>query len=662
MAGKKDISAGRAFVELYVKGGLLEKGLRSASARLQSWGKSAAMAGGAMTAAGAAILAPIAAAASSFAATGDDLHKMAARTGASVEALSELGFAMEQSGSDSAMLEKGLFGLSRAYFDLERGGAASKDAFGAIGVSLDQLASRNPEQQLELIADGLAGVEDVAKRGAIAQQLLGRAGRQMLPMLADGAEGMRKMRQEARDLGLTKTDEQAQLAADVTDAINRVRKAMGAAVFEIGGALAPAILEGLEAFKTIAVAAGKWVKENKQLVITLAGIGAGLVAAGTAVTVVGMALVGMGLALSAIATIVGAIGGAIGFVLSPLGLLVGGFAAAVAAWARFTESGQATVAAIRETFGQMLETGREAVAGIADALMAGDLALAGEIAIAGLRLMVMQGLLALSDLVGGQWGDTVASVGNSLLNGDVQGAWKAGIEGLSAAWKAFAAYVVDVMAKVAKSVVAIWSKAVGGLAKGMLTVASKDNLAGKIMSKILGVDVRAEMEKAKKLNAQLGISGDPLQDAFRSVDQQMDGMKDQADSYLDDMVLSFEEAAAEASKAAAAAAGPGSEALREALEAEAARFDELTAKAKAAGDKRRAELAAAAGIPDGEGGGAALAATTTAGSFSGAALGLLGGGGPVERMADDIRAARKLQERAEVHLDIIARKGGPRFA
>jgi len=100
------IRAGRAYVELFAKDGRLVKGLQRASARLKAFAAGVTNIGMKAMLAGAAVTAPLLASVKAFASMGDKLDKMANRTGASVEALSELAYAAEQTGAGIDIFEK----------------------------------------------------------------------------------------------------------------------------------------------------------------------------------------------------------------------------------------------------------------------------------------------------------------------------------------------------------------------------------------------------------------------------------------------------------------------------------------------------------------------------------------------------------------------------
>ena len=172
--------------------------------------------GMAMSAMGAAILAAGALSVKQFASMGDEVHKMALRTGFSTEALSELRHAAALSGASLAGVEKASRTLSGAILDAGYGLETYVRAFDQIGLSYENLAKLSPEQQFITVLEALADVDDEFERAAIATDLFGRAGTQLLPMLERGSEGLRDMRQETHDLGEVFDLEAAQKAASPT--------------------------------------------------------------------------------------------------------------------------------------------------------------------------------------------------------------------------------------------------------------------------------------------------------------------------------------------------------------------------------------------------------------------------------------------------------------
>src|SRR5688572_9810993 len=99
MADSKGIKAGEAFVELTTRDAALRKGLDAASARIKSFGASITGIGTKLFAVGAAGAAPFAPFVATFAEVGSGLKDISDRVGLTVEAVSELGFAAQMSGT-----------------------------------------------------------------------------------------------------------------------------------------------------------------------------------------------------------------------------------------------------------------------------------------------------------------------------------------------------------------------------------------------------------------------------------------------------------------------------------------------------------------------------------------------------------------------------------
>lgn len=238
MAGRSDIQAGRAYVSMYVnKSGLMS----SLNSGLSIVAKGAAASAAAITAVGTTATAAAIAAVNHFAASGDEINKMADRTGASVEALSELRYAAGQSGASLEDLEAAMRAVAR------KGGAG------------------DPTTLLDEIADELAAIDDPTERAGRALELMGKSATKLLPLMNNGAAGVRALRDEARELGLSFDKTAADNATAFGDAWDRVKSALGGVTFAIGGALAPGLTNILDLVKQAIVVVSQWTRENAGL-------------------------------------------------------------------------------------------------------------------------------------------------------------------------------------------------------------------------------------------------------------------------------------------------------------------------------------------------------------------------------------------------------------
>lgn len=410
---RADISAGKAHVELYVKNSQFVKGLNAASKQLTSLGKDIAKIGVTFQAAGAAVLAPLGAAVAKFAEFGDSIHKMSIRTGTSAEFLSEMGFAAEQSGASIEQLGNALFRMRRRVANAATEAGPAQRALTDLGLSAAELTRLKPEQQLAVIADRLSGVANESLRAQYAFEIFGDGAKSLLPLLSEGSVGMSALRQEARELGLTMSGEDANAAAAFSDAMNRLKRSMQGVVLAIGRELAP-VLTGLQDRVTkFIVQLGRWIRDNSHLVRIIAATGAALFAFGSVVTAVGIPLIALGATLSGLSTVlmtvaktVGFVGGMFTLLLNPIGLVVTAIGLLSVHWLTATEDGQKAASAIGSAFESVWAFVRRVVAGISAALTDGRLELAANIAATAMEVAFTEAI----DRIKEHWRDAIVEM------------------------------------------------------------------------------------------------------------------------------------------------------------------------------------------------------------------------------------------------------------
>jgi hypothetical protein len=175
MSAARGIKAGAAYVELYTKNSPLIKGLRDAEKKLKAFGAGITAIGTRISGLGAAIAGPMLASTSVFASMGDTLAKMSGRTGVSVEALSELGYAADQSGANLESLEAAVRRMQKQVVEAAK---QSEDALAAArreweealaeaaAKRMDAQAGQGPEsiKRAELELEGLDDVIDSTRQ------------------------------------------------------------------------------------------------------------------------------------------------------------------------------------------------------------------------------------------------------------------------------------------------------------------------------------------------------------------------------------------------------------------------------------------------------------------------------------------------------------------
>ena len=262
--------------------------LRGISGQLGSLRQHARMAGMAMVAMGTAIVAGMGLAVKSWAAAGDEVQKMALRTGFTTEALSELRHAADLSGTSLMGIEKASRNLVKVVTQAGDGLETYTRALARVGLSYEELKDLSPEDLFFTVLEATAGVTDEQVKLTAAQELFGaRMGTSLLPLMADGAEGLRRMMEEAEGLGLVFDQLSAENAAALQDAFTRIKAAIQGVQNLIGAALAPTLTDLAEKIAKVVSAISAWAKMHpglsKALTITLGVVGLLSIALGTAV-------------------------------------------------------------------------------------------------------------------------------------------------------------------------------------------------------------------------------------------------------------------------------------------------------------------------------------------------------------------------------------------
>jgi len=386
MATAQGIRAGRAFVELFADDSKLVRGLRQAEQKLKAFGDSIRNLGLKAIGLGSAILAPLGAAAKTFADMGSRMWDMAKRTGVSVEALSALSYAAEQSGAGVDAFENGIRRMQRTLYDAGRGLSTATDALGELGLTIQDLEGLSPEAQFRQLADRLDRIEDPSRKAALAMTIFGRSGTELLPMLEGGAAALDAYEKHARDLGLIMSTEDAAAADVFGDALSDLWKVLKMSAFAVGAALAPTLKDLSERIVRAAKTVTEWVKENQGFIVSALKVAAVVVAVGIGLTVLGTIISGLGTAFGVLATIVTAVmavlkilAAVIAFLASPVGLVIAAVVALGAAILYVTGAGGKALAWLGERFKVLKEDALATFGGIADALAAGDISLAAKI-------------------------------------------------------------------------------------------------------------------------------------------------------------------------------------------------------------------------------------------------------------------------------------------
>jgi len=418
---------GRALIEVLLDSNQLNKQLRKVEDNFKRVGGNIARAGAGFAAFGAAIVAPLVAATKSFVDFGDTIDKISARTGASAEFISALGFAAEQSGADIQTLEKAIIGQQRTINDLNQGLATAADSYEALGLSAKDLVGLGVEESFTLIAQRLSQVEDPSKRAATALEIFGKAGQRLIPLLNGGEAAIKSYIDQANKAGLVVNQQDAKAAADLADALNLAQRALRGLQLKIGASLAKQFTLAIDKITEYVVKAQKFIEANKGLVKSALQIGAGLAAAGVALTAIGLSFIALGSAVGAFATIVSTsisilgslaaaittVGGVlVTFLASPLSTIVILVGALVAATNDLKGQLIDLAGAAQKDLGNAFLNAKDNFDLLKRAVLAGDLKLAFQILATSIKLFFLEAFDSILD----KWTDYVTATRSGLNN------------------------------------------------------------------------------------------------------------------------------------------------------------------------------------------------------------------------------------------------------
>jgi hypothetical protein len=369
------IKAGSAYVEASLRDAGLKRGLQSINARIKAFSASIAIIG---TKGIALVAAPMLAAGKIASDLGSDLADLSQRTGVSVEALSELGFAAGQSGSSMEELENGIKFMQKALAGIDDDSA---NKLAELGLSAEKLRSMSPDQQLMALGDAINQIGDPAKRTATALEIFGRGGAKLLPLFADGARGMNELRQQARDLGIVVSTESATAAEAFGDKLSALGATLRMGVYSIGSAIIPILGQMADGFLIATSNVVKWLSANQSLVVLTAAVAGGFVTLGAALLALGSAMLAVNAVIATTVTAVTALSSAFVFVATnPITAFIGSVGLAAAALARFTTDGQNAVAMLGADATKAFGDVDRALTALVGRIGAGDLAGAAELA------------------------------------------------------------------------------------------------------------------------------------------------------------------------------------------------------------------------------------------------------------------------------------------
>jgi hypothetical protein len=143
---------------------------------------------------------------------GDNVDKMSQKMGISAEAYQEWEAVMQHSGTSMETLKASMKTMASQ-------AQQNNEAFQALGITEEEVASLSQEDLFGKVIEGLQGMEEGTERTYIAGQLLGRGATELGALLNTSAEDTQAMKDRLHELGGVMSDEDVKAAAAFQDSL-----------------------------------------------------------------------------------------------------------------------------------------------------------------------------------------------------------------------------------------------------------------------------------------------------------------------------------------------------------------------------------------------------------------------------------------------------------
>lgn len=150
---------------------------------------------------------------------GDEVDKMSQKMGISATAYQEWDFVMQHAGASIESLKGSMKTLANAAVN-------GSEAFDALGISQEQIATMSQEELFGATISALQNVEDETTRTALASQVLGKGATELGALFNMSAEETDALKQQVHDLGGVMSDEAVKDAAAYVDAMTDMKTSL----------------------------------------------------------------------------------------------------------------------------------------------------------------------------------------------------------------------------------------------------------------------------------------------------------------------------------------------------------------------------------------------------------------------------------------------------
>ncbi len=416
-----------------------------------------------------------------------------------------------------------------------------------------------------------------AQRLSIFETLFGR-GQAAALKLASSAEAFDELRDKITNSAGLAVKTAEEMDAGIGGSFRKLLSAVEGIAIAIGEAIQKPVRRAADAITKIAGWITNLINQNRQLVVTILKVTVAVIGIGIALVIAGVAIVAIGVVFGSLAAIITGVGAAIGIMgtvlaalLSPIGLVAAAVVGIGAAILTTSGAGAEALSWLGEQFGKLRETVTKVVGGMADALAAGDVALAAQILWLSLKLVWEKGIAAIN----AAWLEAkrfFISTAQQMWFGALAAA-QIGFHAIEIAWIETTSFLSKTWTNFARGFKKIWETATSFVAKRMLEIqglfdssldvkAAKKAVDDQLDSRLAEIESQARQalaqrdqkrqrqreQSARENEATLAEIGRQFDEAQKKLDDHTNTKIEETQKALDEARKKLDEAIAKAAK------------------------------------------------------------------------------------------------------------------
>jgi hypothetical protein len=196
----------------------------------------------------------------------EHMEKVGLKTGLTTDAVQELAYAADLTGTSIDSLVPGLKTLSKHADEVANGNKKASQEFKNLGVEIKDAEGKTKslDEINNQVIERLASMAEGPQRLAEAMKFYGKAALDMMPIIAAGSEEYRKQREEAHSLGIVLDGELITKAAEMEDQMNRLNAVMQATKFKLVAPTVDVLTDAMTGLVAVVTATENiWRSQNK---------------------------------------------------------------------------------------------------------------------------------------------------------------------------------------------------------------------------------------------------------------------------------------------------------------------------------------------------------------------------------------------------------------